>query len=1389
MLLASNHMTPVIGVDIHATAAPPFNPVQPFIGLIMDPMDYVPFIGATVYINGIPRAITDTGGMLATKVHIPIASPPFVMAPMIAHEAIGFFGSMNTYIEDRRVCPKGFMVMSCNDVGIPASLQLGPPKKPGKKFSIIPSLFAPTSMSLPIPTGPPVIVGGPYVPDLAGLLMNMAMGLGFGALMKIGKKAGAKLLKTFNHKVCKKFKSTKKLGDWLCKKGFEPMDLVQGIVIYEGEDFTLPGPIPLEWKRSWFSDSGYTGYLGHGCHSNFDLPLYVDFEDDHIGLLLPDGRGIGFPVIKAGEEFFNRTERLTLKNNINYFELKDHKSGLSYVYQKGLYKDFRVHEIRNDLGFKIELKYSGSRLIEITDSCGRILKIKHDNKERIIEIALAGNGQKLVGYSYNEEGDMAGITDALDQMTTIEYRDHLMVKKVDRNGYAFYWEYDGKKIGARCIHTWGDEGLLEGKVEYFPEKGFNIVTNSIGAKTTYFYTPDNIVTEVKDALGNSSFTDYTSYSEVYREIDEEGNMTGYTYDDRGNRTSVVLPDGSQYMYFYNDQDRLILATDPEGNSTMWIYDEQRRLINTNTPDGASTSFEYNEKNLISKITDAGENETLLEYDEQNNLTTMLLPNGSKANWRYNQMGDVVQIENPEGASQSFTYDKLGRPVHIRQADLNNIKLQYNAYDEIIHSKDDSHDIRFSYTPLGRLKVREENGTKVSFIYNTEEQLNKIVNEHGEAYRFQRNKQGDITLEEGFDGITRILKRDMAGKVIRVDRPDNRWTEYEYDATGRTIRAEYSDGTWEIYSYDKRGLLIEARNQNIEVSFKRDPMGRVVEESQGEHKVISRFDKNGNRIRIESSLGAEIDIEFDAMGDVAGMEASCKSGQNADKDKDNRWQAKITRNTLGQEVERILTGGVKSRMWYDYAGRPVGQRVQTGNTIHRHRSYKWNVNYRLWQMVNELTGGITTFTHDDFGNLASARYEDGSYDYKIPDAVGNLYRTPRKTDRKYGKGGRLLETDKYHYDYDAEGNLIKKIGLNNTWEYSWCGNGMLKSVENPGGKIIEFEYDALGRRTAKIITNRSENIVLNPESSDEKSQSGNITRFIWDGNVHLHEWKYKLKDRPKWIIDELSSLSRDKTEPVSDLITWIFDEGTFKPSAKIVHDQQYSTITDYLGTPVEMYNSQGQKEWGVEYDIYGKIRKLVSGALTDCPFRYQGQYEDVETGLYYNRFRYYDPEDGVYVSQDPIQIAGGTNVHEYLHDVNGGVDPFGLSPWDTVGFNEWFNKASVKDIAENKDAVSDALRAPGGKHEMFPVCIASKAKELGFTAEEIKSMSVDTRKITFTGVTDSAGNALAEGAHHGSKAGRHFHNKLIKDLNSASTKQEALDIIKKHHDTHMKLSCQ
>ncbi|MFL0120078.1 RHS repeat-associated core domain-containing protein, partial [Tenacibaculum maritimum] len=79
------------------------------------------------------------------------------------------------------------------------------------------------------------------------------------------------------------------------------------------------------------------------------------------------------------------------------------------------------------------------------------------------------------------------------------------------------------------------------------------------------------------------------------------------------------------------------------------------------------------------------------------------------------------------------------------------------------------------------------------------------------------------------------------------------------------------------------------------------------------------------------------------------------------------------------------------------------------------------------------------------------------------------------------------------------------------------------------------------------------------------------------------------------------------------------------------------------------------------------KKTNLKAYNNTPFRYQGQYEDIETGLYYNRFRYYSPDTGTYISKDPIGLLGNNpNLYAYVHDVNSETDVFGLNPIIVIG---------------------------------------------------------------------------------------------------------------------------
>lgn len=1233
MLLAGTHINVIVGLDFHIVMVPtPAGPVptplpHPFVGFVFDIGDLIPKLGASVFINYKIRGCSFTQGMLGMKVHIPTPPGAAFSPKPIGHDAYNFFGSLTVKAQGNLLAVSPFMLMTCNCIGIPLTLSV----KPGAwKQLPAATTYAPTSVSVPIPTGLPVLVGGPYVPDLAGMAMSLLMSLGFSAIFKGLGRALNYVLKKLD------LDCTKGLSAKLCQMFGEPVDLATGRVVYTITDFELPGPLPLKWERNWYSDSGYEGILGHGVHLCYDLSLITDYNESVIGVILPDGRATAFPLLlNEGESFYNRPEKLTLTNKGDHYELKDHANQLTYIFEQIQKNKYKPVKLTNLSGFSIRFRYDAiGKLIGLVDCVGRNILIKYDTEDRIIEVKARHKGyeRQLVTYAYNDNNDLASITDALEKTTRIRYQNHLMVEKTDRNGQTFYWEYDGHNRNAKCTHTYGDNGLLEGWIKY--DKEYTAVTTSLGETTKYYYNELKLCTKIIDPLGNSKEFVYTEDMELYREIDEEGNITGYIYDDRGNMKSKHLPDNTSVTCLYTGDNQLKLKMDAQGGVTVYNYNDDKLLRAVTAPDGSVMSFEYNENKQLFAVKNEENHVTTLSYDSDCNLASMKLQGGAVTEWVYDIWGRCTQITNPENKSQYFKYDELGRVIRIKNFDGNSVKLKYDAYEEVILAEDDQRKVEFIYNALGSLITRSESGSHIRFKYDTQNRLLSLRNELDEVYRFERDAKGQITAEIGFDGLTRTYKRDRAGKVVRIGRPTGKWSLHEYDMVGRLTRTEQSDGTWETYTYDRSGRLTEACNENATVQIVRDKVGRVIKEICGEHWVESKYNSIGKRANISSSLGAHIDQEYNEGGYLSRMQV--------DADNNKAWNTEIKYNALGLEIERLLPGSVSVKREYDAAGHPTKQKLTVGKRETLHRSYTWNVNDRLTKMVNDLSGGSVSYGYDDFGNLARAKYENGILDYRMPDAVGNLYKTEERKDRKYSPGGRLLEADGMTYEYDDEGNLIQKKEKNGrNWSYQWKENGMLQQVIRPDGKTVRFQYDALGRRTAKVF-------------------NGNITRWLWNGNVPLHEWQYLEEEKPIAVVSELGEIENSKPEPLTNLISWIFDEGSFRPTAKIVGNERYSIITDYLGTPIEMYNAEGQKKWQADYDIRGKIRSLKAGSSDDCPFRYQGQYEDIETELYYNRFRYYNSESGLYISKDPIGLKGGKGQYSYVKDTNIKIDTIGLS---------------------------------------------------------------------------------------------------------------------------------
>ncbi|ABM34339.1 RHS repeat-associated core domain-containing protein [Paracidovorax citrulli] len=166
--------------------------------------------------------------------------------------------------------------------------------------------------------------------------------------------------------------------------------------------------------------------------------------------------------------------------------------------------------------------------------------------------------------------------------------------------------------------------------------------------------------------------------------------------------------------------------------------------------------------------------------------------------------------------------------------------------------------------------------------------------------------------------------------------------------------------------------------------------------------------------------------------------------------------------------------------------------------------------------------------------------------------------------------------------------------------------------------------------------------------------------------------------------------------------FIYEPGSFVPLATVQGTQQpgdsriYWYQCDQIGAPLELTDAQGHVAWAADYKVWGEaaLRKVLKSATgTDAlpgprhkghgpvldehdayknqlshsvspfleqPFRFQGQQFDAETGLHYNRFRYYDPSIGRFFSQDPVGLHGGIHGFAYAPNPNNWIDPLGLS---------------------------------------------------------------------------------------------------------------------------------
>ena len=466
-------------------------------------------------------------------------------------------------------------------------------------------------------------------------------------------------------------------------------------------------------------------------------------------------------------------------------------------------------------------------------------------------------------------------------------------------------------------------------------------------------------------------------------------------------------------------------------------------------------------------------------------------------------------------------------------------------------------------------------------------------------------------ENARNGLPETDWRDAQYDMLYL--PVTETVRYHYDFNGNRTATVLPDGRQINYLYYGSGHLHQiSLDDEVITDIERDQLHREIFRTQG--KLASRY-------------------ELDPLGHL------------------KRQIATLNDLTEGRKGKTKVAAGygqtaVKRSYGYDRTGNLTHSTDQrTGTT-----QFEYDKLGRITQAGNEL------FAFDPAHNILDIPTEKVK-PYPTPSPVGEgrgegKTAAPLSDDRSAITDNRLKTYNGTTYYYDELGNLIhRELTDGEMQNYFYDLHDQLVKAEifkKDGTKETwSYTYDALGRRIGKGRLKTSQEV---SETSFPHDLSGNDlenqTHFVWDGSHLLQE--IHSDGRYTYIYTD-----PDSYEPLAQVRDWTTEDGENRQQTHYFH-------CDQIGIPREMTDKDGNLLWFGNYTGWGRLKEETK--VTDSayqPFRLQNQYADRETGLHYNFFRYYEPDAGRFVNQDPIGLEGGKNFYSYSSNTTKWIDILGL----------------------------------------------------------------------------------------------------------------------------------
>ncbi|MHA4968083.1 RHS repeat-associated core domain-containing protein [Pseudomonas extremorientalis] len=1000
-----------------------------------------------------------------------------------------------------------------------------------------------------------------------------------------------------------------------------PVSMVTGEELLTLTDGTLDGILPFEWTRLYRTSAvevdvglgfGWSHALAHRLSVSGDSVLWTDHENRSTTLPLPSTSrpAITNSLAEAAIYLGSLPDELVLAQASRFYHFRDGVlTAISDAYDNRLRitRDFlgRVERVDNGVGRSLWLRYVSGRIVAVDYQIHRVV-----DDGPFVWVTE----QTVVSYAYDGLGRLVSATNAVGESEVYRYDEqHVILERGLAGGASFFWEWERAGKAARCIRHWASFSQMDTRYAW-DDNGQVTVFNADGSQEVYVHDQRARLVQRVDPDGAEHFNSYDDRGRLTVEQDPLGAITAYQYDEAGRLVAVFPGDDEPTTY---EHDNGFVRVVRRGQA-VWKYErnDQGDVIRKIDPDGHVTDYTYNKYGQLIGVWFPDHSCQRLVWNERGQLLEEQLPNGGIKRYRYDDLGRQIAREDEHGALTQYQWNDVGRLVQVVLPSGDTRKYTYNAYGKITAERDEQgHVTHYEYADGLHLISRRINadGTQVKYRYdNARLLLTEIENEVGETYRLQYHNNGLIQQEIGFDGQRTAYVYDLNGnlqeKTEHGDDGSQLVTRYQRDHAGRLIRKTLPDGNTVDYTYDRQGNLLGVEDGHWSLAYEYDSQNRLTAEHQGWGTLRYGYDACGHLQNLRLPDNNRLTFTHDKGGHLATVELN---------------GAVLTSHLFkaGREQQR-QQGQLFSHYQHDHQGRLFNQSIKDAEGPVYRRHYDYDKTGNLTRLL-DTRKGEHRYHYDPLNRLTRADHTQADQERFGHDPAGNLLMHNRPGPDIVA-GNRLMIQGDHHYDYDAFGNLIRERrgkGHALVTEYRYDCQHRLIGIKKPNGQTASYRYDPFGRRISKTVDDVT-------------------TEFFWQGDKLIAEHH---SDRHRSYLYE-----PDSFRPLALL------EGFGPKETKAYHYQ-----LDHLGTPQELTAPDGEIVWSAHYRAYGEITRLDIGKV-DNPLRFQGQYFDQESGLHYNRHRYYNPDVGRYLTPDLVKLAGGINAYQYVPNPTGWVDPLGLS---------------------------------------------------------------------------------------------------------------------------------